>query len=49
MSKSKSVFLDKFTRKASKVQKQGKRSAEVRIMKEERIEYVSRGIRIKGM
>jgi hypothetical protein len=49
MSKSKSLSVDKFTRKASKVQKQGKRNAEIRIMKEERVEYVSRGIRIKGM
>jgi hypothetical protein len=48
MSKSKTPLLDKFTRNASKGQHGAKKRAEVRIMKEERTEYVVKGVRIKN-
>jgi len=48
MSKSKPNFSDKFTRKASRQQNDAKKRAEVRIMREERTEYVVRGIRVKN-
>lgn len=48
MSKSKTPFQDKFSRKASKGQNGARKRAEIRIMREERTEYVVKGIRVKN-
>jgi len=48
MSKSKTNFLDKFSRQAAKAQKGIRKNAEIRIMREEKSDYVVKGIRVKN-